>query len=124
GLMIGRGAIRNPWMFRQIRDRDEGLQPTLPQGREVLGYIQALYEETRPADFRPSAQVEKMKKYLNYIGLGVEPSGRFLHDMRRTRTEADFFRVCAEHLDHDRPMPLEPFAPPLGERDVLAGCHT
>ena len=24
----------------------------------------------------------------------------------------DFFRVCTEHLDHDQPMPLEPFPMP------------
>jgi hypothetical protein len=42
--------------------------------------------------------------------VGVEPTGRFLHDIRRVMTRADFFRVCEEHLDHDQPMPLEPFA--------------
>jgi tRNA-dihydrouridine synthase B len=56
-----------------------------------------------------SAQVQKMKKYLNFIGLGVEPTGQFLHQIRRVSTKADFFRVCEEFLDHDRLMPLEPF---------------
>jgi tRNA-dihydrouridine synthase B len=55
------------------------------------------------------SQVQKMKKYLNYLAVGTEPTGRFLHDIRRVTTRADFFRVCAEHLDHDQPMPLEPF---------------
>jgi hypothetical protein len=50
-----------------------------------------------------------MKKYLNYVGVGVEPTGRFLHDIRRVTTRADFFRVCEEHLTHDQPMLLEPF---------------
>jgi tRNA-dihydrouridine synthase B len=52
-----------------------------------------------------------MKKYLNFIGAGVEPTGKFLHDIRRVTTRADFFRVCEEHLDHTRPLPLEPFPP-------------
>jgi hypothetical protein len=56
-----------------------------------------------------SAQVQKMKKYLNFIGLGVEPTGQFLHQIRRVSTKADFFRVCEEFLNHDQPMPLEPF---------------
>src|SRR5208282_2802518 len=39
GLMIGRGAIRNPWLFRQIRQRQLGQAEFLPTGREVLAYI-------------------------------------------------------------------------------------
>jgi tRNA-dihydrouridine synthase len=109
GLMIGRGAIRNPWLFEQIRAHRRGETPTLPKGRDVLDYIRALYNAVCAPGVRESSQVQKMKKYLNYIGMGVEPNGRFLHDIRRVTTQADFFRVCEEHLDHDRPMPLEPF---------------
>ena len=52
-----------------------------------------------------------MKKYLNFVGLGVEPTGQFLHQIRRVSTEAEFFRVCEDFLDHQQPMPLEPFPP-------------
>jgi tRNA-dihydrouridine synthase len=108
GLMIGRGAIRNPWLFEQIRAQRRGETPALPKGRDVLDYIRTLYEAVCTPGVRESSQVQKMKKYLNYIGAGIEPTGRFLHDIRRVTTRADFFRVCEEHLDHDQPMPLEP----------------
>ena len=123
GCMIGRGAIRNPWIFQQFRDRLAGKSPFIPIGTDVLHYIRALYDTTRPANFHAPSQVEKMKKYLNYIGIGVEPTGAFLHDIRRVSTEQDFFKLCEDYLHHDRPMPLEPFPIPLGERDVLAGQH-
>jgi len=108
GLMIGRGAIRNPWLFDQIRQQRSGQPVSLPCGREVLDYIRALYEAVCTPGVRESAQVQKMKKYLNYIGEGVEPTGCFLHDIRRVTTQHDFFRVCETHLDHDAPMSLEP----------------
>jgi tRNA-dihydrouridine synthase B len=111
GLMIGRGAIRNPWLFHQLRQHQRGETQFLPTGREVLEYIRALFEAVCTPGVRESAQVQKMKKYLNFIGAGVEPTGKFLHDIRRVNTRADFFRVCEEHLDHSHPMPLEPFAP-------------
>ena len=114
GLMIGRGAIRNPWLFEQIRQHRRGEPVRLPTGRDVLAYIEALYDAVCTPDVRESAQVQKMKKYLNYIGAGVEPTGRFLHDIRRVTTRADFFRVCEDHLGHDRAMPLEPFNPAVG----------
>ena len=123
GLMIGRGAIRNPWLFHQIRQQQRGEALFVPTGHDVLRYLRLLYNTTQPLRARENAQVHKMKKYVNYIGLGVEPTGTFLHEIRRVGTEADFFRVCEEFLGHDRPMPLEPFAIPFKETDVLAGEH-
>lgn len=111
GLMIGRGAIRNPWLFHQIRQHQRGETLFLPRGHDVLAYIRALYDAVCTPGVREASQVQKMKKYLNYIGEGVEPGGQFLHDIRRVTTRADFFRVCGEHLEHDRPMALEPFGP-------------
>ncbi len=110
GLMIGRGCIRNPWIFDQIREYRRCGSWRAPSGREVLNYVTHLYEVTRPtAGFRERLQVEKMKKYMNFIGEGVAPE--FLHRIRRATTREDFFACCREFLDHDQPMPLQP--PPL-----------
>ncbi len=109
GLMIGRGAIRNPWLFQQIRQRQRGEPLYIPSGLEVANYVRALYDAVCSPDVKESAQVQKMKKYLNFLGAGVEPTGQFLHQIRRVSTKADFFRVCEEFLSHDQPMPLEPF---------------
>ena len=139
GLMIGRGAIRNPWLFDQIRAQFRGEKIKLPTGRDVLAYIRKLWEnEITPACVdeavvpksppgslttenqiptantssrrRPgvpeSAQVMRMKKFMNFIGDGV--GEKFLHEIRRVATTADFFRVCENYLAHDQPMTLEP----------------
>jgi len=124
GLMIGRGAIRNPWLFHQIRQLQRWEAIFVPTGHDVLNYLRALYEIVRPPGVGEKSQVQKMKKYLNYVGLGIEPTGQFLHQIRRVTTEADFFRVCEAFLNHDQPMPLEPFALALKEGDVLAGEHS
>jgi nifR3 family TIM-barrel protein len=108
GLMIGRGVIRNPWLFSQIRQRRLGQTPVLPSGREVLAYIHELWEAQVTPDARESAQVQRLKKFMNFIGEGIVPSGPFLHEIRRVTTRDDFFRVCRSYLDHDLPMSLEP----------------
>ena len=92
--MIGRGAIRNPWLFRQIREHQCGEAVFIPRGADVLAYVRALYEAVCSPAARESAQVQKMKKYMNYLGVGVEPTGQFLHQIRRVTTTADLFRVC------------------------------
>jgi tRNA-dihydrouridine synthase len=108
GLMIGRGVIRNPWLFSQIRQRRLGQSPALPCGRDVLAYIHELWDAQVTPDARESAQVQRLKKFMNFIGEGVVPSGPFLHDIRRVTTRDDFFRVCRGGFDHDLPMSLEP----------------
>jgi tRNA-dihydrouridine synthase len=115
GLMIGRGCVRNPWIFSQIRDHLAGRPIRIPTGREVLAYIGALYTATEPEASRERLQVEKMKKYMNFIGVGIGPSGPaaiapggFLHRIRRSETRADFFAICTDFLDHEEPMPLLP----------------
>lgn len=124
GLMIGRAAIRNPWLFEQTRRHLRG-EPDLPppSGRDVLAYVHALYEAACDPGMEGSAPVQKMKRYMNFLGLGVEPEGRFLHEIRRVTTQGEFFKVCRTFLDHNEPMPLEPFSLDLKPTDVLAGAH-
>lgn len=106
GVMLGRGAIRNPWIFDQIRAQGEGRPMRRPAGREVLSYIVALYEAVCSPEVPEGSQVQKMKKYLNFIAIGAEPTGAFLHDIRRVATRADFMAVCTTHLDHAEPLGL------------------
>jgi tRNA-dihydrouridine synthase B len=121
GLMIGRGAIRNPWLFHQIRQHQRGETLFIPRALDVLNYVRSLYDAVCSPDVRESAQVQKMKKYMNYLGVGVEPTGQFLHRIRRATSKAEFFGVCDEYLNHDSPMPLEPFPLELKQTDVMAG---
>jgi tRNA-dihydrouridine synthase len=123
GLMIGRGAIRNPWMFQQIRDHLVGRPVFIPSGRAVLGYVHALWEHSIKPETRESSQVMHMKRFMNFLGLGVDAEGRFLHEIRRAKTKVEFFGICETFLDHDRPTPLEPFKLELKESDLLAGEH-
>jgi len=107
GVMIGRHAIRNPWIFRQCREVFAGRAPTPVTLGDVREYVDRLYRETAQPDFAEQPHVNKMKKYLNFVGQSVDPEGRFLHDMRRTQTEAELFTVCDRHLSA---RSAEPFA--------------
>ncbi|HTL68231.1 MAG TPA: tRNA-dihydrouridine synthase family protein [Lacunisphaera sp.] len=112
GLMIGRHAIRNPWIFRQCREALAGRRPAPVRLAEVREYIDRLYGETRAPGIPEHAHVAKMKKYLNFVGQSVDPAGAFLHDMRRAHTEAELFAVCDRHLlsAPDREFSPEPHA--------------
>ena len=108
GLMIGRGAIRNPWLFDQIRAQLRGEKIKLPAGRDVLNYIRELWENEITPDVREISQVQRMKKFMNFIGEGVPSPEKFLHEIRRVETTAGFFKICENFLDNDEPLTLEP----------------
>jgi tRNA-dihydrouridine synthase B len=111
GVMIGRHAIRNPWIFRQVRELLAGGPVFAPTLGDVHGYIHGLYRETRGPEVPEAAHVAKMKKYLNFVGQSVDPAGAFLHDMRRAQTERELFAVCDRHLlaEPGKPFADEPY---------------
>jgi len=107
GLMIGRGAIRNPWLFAQIREAwttgEVTTRPTLVDLRE---YIERLYQETRQPEIRDAGHVGKMKKYLGYIAPGIgtrHDSDAFWTELKPTLTLRDMFAVCDRHLAAPEP---------------------
>ncbi len=105
GLMIGRGAIRNPWLFEQLRAAFTGVETPGVTGRMVMEYIGRLYDETAKEipGFIEGKHVQKMKKYLIYIVQGHHED--FEHRIRRVTTRREFFATCADFLDHDEPAP-------------------
>ena len=98
GLMIGRSCIRNPWIFRQLREHFAGKKVFRPTLGDVRIYIEELFQATRQEGRNESGHVNQMKKFLNFVGLGVDTDGQFLHEMRRTRTKKDLDDVCDRHL--------------------------
>ncbi|MEM6911098.1 MAG: tRNA-dihydrouridine synthase family protein [Verrucomicrobiota bacterium] len=104
GLMLGRGAIRNPWLFDQIRGKVSS--PTL---RDLRDYILELSEEVRATHQyrKANGHVQRMKKFLNYIAVGIH-DGIFLDAVRRATTEREFHAHCQEYLSSDQPLDPEP----------------
>ncbi|MSU70112.1 MAG: tRNA-dihydrouridine synthase family protein [Opitutaceae bacterium] len=94
GVMLGRHAIRNPWIFRQCREQFAGQAVTCVTLSEVRDYVERLYLATRTPGIPERAHVNKLKKYLNFVGQGVDAAGVFLHDMRRAETAAELFAIC------------------------------
>lgn len=108
GVMIGRHAIRNPWIFRQCREQFSGRPVTRLTLADVREYVERLFFATRPPELPERLHVNKMKKYLNFVGQSVDADGAFLHAMRRTESAAELFAVCNHHLMSE---PNREFAP-------------
>ena len=78
---------------------------------DVRDYVERLYRATQVPGLVERLHVNKMKKYLNFVGQSVDATGAFLHDMRRTESEAELFGVCDRHLlaEPAREFSAEPY---------------
>ena len=65
GVMIGRGALSNPWIFRQIYEIENGLPVTQPSVTDkyhlIRSYFQLLFEEEIPG------AIGKMKQFASWF---------------------------------------------------------
>lgn len=109
GLMIGRGGIRNPWLFSLVRDALSGRTAPRPTLRDLECYLIELAEEiAAEAAFESNTKlVHRMKKFANYISSGIN-DGIFQNQLRRANSMEEFRSICQEHLSSDEPMPEDP----------------
>ena len=111
--MTGRSAIRNPWIFTQLRQYWRGQELFKPTLQDVRGYIDDLHRATWSEGIPEKAHLGRLKKFLNFIGLGVDEEGRFLYQMRRAHASPEFFGICDAFLveggNAEKPFPEEPY---------------
>jgi tRNA-dihydrouridine synthase B len=98
GVMLGRAAIRNPWIFKQIRQTMAGEQIEIVTLAQVRDYIDRLHQMQLDKSVPERSRVSHLKMYLNFIGQSVDAEGVFLRDMRKAQTEAELFGVCDREL--------------------------
>lgn len=112
GLMIGRGAIRNPWIFSQLAAAFAGNPIERVKKNQLWEYVNVLWEETARArvelgkGFEEKKHVHKMKRYLNYILAGLHEE--LEHRAKRCREKDELFGLLREHLDNEEEMPFLP----------------
>ncbi|NUN65370.1 tRNA-dihydrouridine synthase family protein [Pseudanabaena biceps] len=111
GVMIGRSAIRNPWIFQQIRDRLANQPVKVVTLADVYQYIQHLFAITSREDLREKSHINCLKKFLNFIGTGIDAEGQFLAEMRLVQSKQALFELCDRHLltNPDLPFAIEPY---------------
>jgi nifR3 family TIM-barrel protein len=102
GVMIGRGAMRNPWIFAQAAELSAGRRAPQPSSRERaelverhLGIMVDYYDDERFC-------VHMVKKYLCAYSTGIPGGGSFRERVNRAtqlervlRDAEQFFREAA-----------------------------
>ena len=82
GVMIGRGAMGNPWIFREIKQLMAGrkiTRPSIPEKRELVLRHYAMMLDCKP---EPIA-VREMRKHIGWYIRGLKGAGRFRAEINR-----------------------------------------
>lgn len=113
GVMIGRGAIKNPWVFRQIHAQMNALPEVVVDAQEKRRVLLRYFDQIR-GDFRDErGALGRMKKIANYFthGLphGSELRAAFLHAQSIEEAIDHTYRYFAwlSQAEEDRGRPFE-----------------
>jgi len=96
-VMLGRPALRNPWIFRQIAELYAGKEPYRPSGKDVATHLLrvATALEARAEDARFSA-IGPLKEQLNYLCRALPDSAALHRRLLRLQTVAEFLEAAEE----------------------------
>ncbi len=95
GVMIGRGAMGNPWIFAQVMQLQSAQKPRLPSPVERMAVMQrhlALYEELRQG--RPS--LSGLRSRLMWYTKRLPGSARLRAELGKCRQAKTMITVCED----------------------------
>jgi tRNA-dihydrouridine synthase B len=98
GILIGRGAMANPWIFRQIEDHIAGrapFEPTLSDKRAVL----LEYFELLRADMPEFAAIGRMKQLAGQFTRGLPGGARFRQVIYHSHAVAEVLDRIEEYFE-------------------------
>jgi nifR3 family TIM-barrel protein len=122
GVMLGRAAFGDPWVFRRIRamiERGEALPPPTAQERLEAGvrHLHMLVESAGEG-----AAAREMRKHVAWYIKGLPNSARVREQVNRTRSAAEMVELMTAYLAELAEHGLEHFAPEPAAA-TLSGLH-
>lgn len=114
-VMLGRPALRNPWIFRQISELLAGKEPYRPSGADLAQHLKQLARGLSARIREPGhTPLGPLKEQLGYLGRAIPNSMALQRQLLRQQTLELFLEAAEEALS-----PLPPEALDLGPTSQL-----
>ncbi len=111
GVMMGRAAFGDPWVFRRVRafhERGEALPPPTAAERLALGLR---HLRLMVARFGEAVAVREMRKHVAWYIKGLPRSARVREQVNHTRSTGELVTLLSGYLDELEREGLGGFAP-------------
>jgi len=107
GLMIGRGAIRDPWVFQRIRRAQDDSAPIEVTADEKERVLLGYYDAMRVTMRTDKAALGRMKKIARYFTVGLEDGAVLRQAIFHSQTiDEAYSRVRAYFANLRAPQPI------------------
>ena len=98
GIMIGRGALSNPWLIRQCWDHLNGREPVQVSLKERMEFVMIFLQRVS-LESPPPVALGKIKKIGGYLSKGFPGSAQLRARIHGSHTTEEFFAAVREHFD-------------------------
>ena len=101
GVMIGRPALRNPWIFQQIESLRQGKVPFTPSGRDLSEFINMVFDRYDFAfpKYR-KGPIGKLKELMSYLTRAVDDQRETRKLCLRAQNISDIRNIVEERITH------------------------
>ncbi|MFA5858127.1 MAG: tRNA dihydrouridine synthase DusB [Elusimicrobiota bacterium] len=96
-VMIGRAAVGNPWLFRQIKELVETGKYTLPAAKDKLGICVEQYKKTLKY-VNPQSAVFQLRKHVFFYIRGLDGAAEVRQRISVERSWDAVLMILAEYL--------------------------
>ena len=99
GVMIGRGAMGNPWIFREIRDLQAGREPkalTPEEKRDMIVRHYGMMLASRPEKIA----VREMRKHIGWYIRGMKGAAQFRAEINRCPDAKQALKLIGQFFEN------------------------
>jgi nifR3 family TIM-barrel protein len=105
GVIVGRGCLGRPWLFRELATVFDGRLPDPPPALGAVVEIMLDHAERLVAHFGPVHGVRQFRKWTSWYTKGFRGSAALRSELQRITSLDDLRRLVA-HLDPAEPFPV------------------
>jgi nifR3 family TIM-barrel protein len=114
GVVVGRGCLGRPWLFRDLADVFAGREPLDPPAFGEVARVMLDHARRLAAWMGPETGVRNFRKHATWYTKGFAGSARLREALIRIETLAELEKILAE-VDPDLPFPPSAMRVPRGK---------
>jgi tRNA-dihydrouridine synthase B len=107
-VMMGRPALRNPWIFEQLAALEAGRAPRAPSGDDVLAWLDRLRQLSEQTfGQRKHGPIGPLKELSRYLLRADPRRAEYEREALRSATVSDLFEILERELGGRAPETLD-----------------
>jgi nifR3 family TIM-barrel protein len=106
GVVVGRGCLGRPWLFRDLADAFAGRAPQEPPNLGEVAGVMVIHAQLLCGLFGETYGIRQFRKHVSWYLTGFPVGGEQRRAMSQLDSLAELDAAVAR-LDHSQPMPVE-----------------